>query len=383
MYFRIAAIMIWATGLSGCASQSKSCCSPDDSQSKACCGEPVTARDDTPRTMTVLGDDLAPLRDAFNAQSDRWRAVALVSPTCSECIYGAEAVQKEIIERFSPDRVSTLCIWIPMLAADNEQAARTSATIFPPDRAVQFYDARQNAGWAYAHDTFAEFVSRARKSLPDGHYLVEHFDNTQEREQPQWDLYMLYAPGVRWSRSPTLPTHWIRHCGRTDGRKSTYWIDSPDAPPHEGNLFDAMREMADKAVGAKVSDVSSRMKIELLGFPGCPNTPAIRRNLESALRALNREPEFVEVNLESLGPSDARRGWGAPTILVNGNDLMGMSPPTSHGLFCRIYPGGVPSKEEISRRLKLAMEQSATSHHESLTPATPATAVERSAQRER
>ncbi len=125
MFSRTAAIMICATGLSGCAAPSKSCCGPCDSQSKACCGEAVTARDDKPRGVTVLGDDLAPLRDAFNAQSDRWRAVALVSPTCSECVYGAEATQKEITGRFPFDRVSTLCVWIPMLSTDNEQAARS------------------------------------------------------------------------------------------------------------------------------------------------------------------------------------------------------------------------------------------------------------------
>ena len=374
MYFRFATIMICATGLSGCASHSQSCCGASDSQAKSCCGEQMTARDNTPRTVNLLEHDLAPLRDSFNAKADRWRAVALVSPTCSECIYGAEAVRKEITDRFSADHVETISVWIPMLPPDNEQAARESASIFPPDGVPQFYDSQQKVGWAYSRGTFAEFINRARKSLPAGHYLAEHFDNPQMRDRPQWDLYMLYAPGIRWGNSPPMPNHWIRHCGRTDGQKSTYWVDSPDTPPREGNLFDAMREMADKAISAKFTDASSPMSIELLGFPSCPNTPAIRKSLESALRALNRESKFVEVNLESLSPSDARLGWGAPTILINGRDLMGM-PPTSRGLSCRAYPGGVPSAEEVSRRLKLAIEQVQPSQ-KLLIPATPARAVE-------
>lgn len=334
----------------GCTSQSKSC----SAGAAACCNGVASRRDETPRDVTVLSDDLSPIRKTFNALSDRWRVVALVSPTCSECVYGAEAVRKEVTDRYPADRVGAVTIWIPMVPTDNEQAARASATIFPVDRAAQFYDARQSVGWAYSRYTFTSFISRARKSLPDGHYLAEAFDNPQEGERPQWDLYMLYAPGVRWDQAPPMPTHWIRHCGRTDGQESTYWIDSPDTPPREGNLFQAVRQMADDAIGpTEASEAKSGMNIELLGFPSCPNTPAIRKNLESALRALKRTPGFVEVNLESLAPSDPRRGWGAPTILINGRDLMGMSPPTTKALSCRTYPDDVPSAKYIARRLQL------------------------------
>src|SRR5436309_15871222 len=69
------------------------------------CGEPVAVNDNTPRRITVLGDDLAPLRSAFNDASDQWRAVALVSPTCSECLLGANAVQKEITARYPVNQV--------------------------------------------------------------------------------------------------------------------------------------------------------------------------------------------------------------------------------------------------------------------------------------
>lgn len=366
--------VIVMSSVAGCASQSKSCCT----SAASCCNEAAAERDETPRDVTVLGDDFAPIRESFNAMKDRWRVVALVSPTCSECVYGAEAVRKEVIDRYPADRVGAICIWIPMLSTDNEKAARASATIFPPERAALFYDRRQSVGWAYARDTFAGFIDRARKSLPQGHHLAEAFNDPQQRDRPQWDLYMLYAPGVRWDQAPPAPTHWIRHCGRTDGQNSTYWVDSPDAPPREGNLFEAMRQMADGAIGAaQVSDASSGMKIELLGFPSCPNTPAIRKNLESALRELKRDPGIVEVNLETLAPSDPRRGWGAPTILINGRDLMGMSPPTSNALSCRTYPDGVPAAEDIARRLKRATERAQSGSREApLAPASSGTAPE-------
>lgn len=352
MFSRFAAILICAIGLSGCATQSQSCCGTSDSQAKTCCGEPVTARDKTPRTVVRLEDDLSPLRDAFNAKSERWRAVALVSPTCSECIYGAEAVRKEITDRYPIDLVQTISIWIPMLPTDNEQAARNSASIFPPEGIPQFYDSRQKVGWAYSRGTFADFINRARKSLPDGHYLTEHFDNPQMRERPQWDLYMLYAPGVRWDGSPPVPTHWIRHCGRIDGQKSTFWVDSPDVPPHEGNLFDAMREMAERAMGnSPIQASASSLQIEILGSDDCPNTPPLRANVQGAVTKLRLNAKVEYIAQDKLATDDLRRGWPTPTVLVNGKDLFCMSPPTKPDMTCRVYPGGLPTTETIAERI--------------------------------
>lgn len=344
----IAGVAISVPMLTGCASQPKSCC-PETS----CCAQAPEARDQTPRELTVLGDDLSLVRAAFNAQADRWRVVSLVSPTCSECVYGAEAVRKEIVDRYPAAKVTAVSIWIPMIPTDNEQAARNSATILPADRGPQFYDARQTAGWAYARGTFAEFVSRSRKSLPDGHYLAEHFDNPQERDRPQWDLYMLYAPGVRWTDDPPMPTHWIRHCGRTDGANSTYWLDSPDAPPRQGDLFKAMRGMADEAIGGPtVSSTAARSRIEILGFGTCPNTAATKTHVEQAVASLGLRADVAYVDQMSLPHGDVRRGWPAPTILVDGRDLFGMEVPKSGAISCRMYPAGAPTVSEVETALR-------------------------------
>lgn len=92
------------------------------------------------------------------------------------------------------------------------------------------------------------------------------------------------------------------------------------------------------------------MKIELLGFPGCPNTPAMRENLRAALGS-SPGATFADMNQEALPESDIRRGWPTPTILVNGHDLFGMPAPSTPSMGCRMYAGGVPSAEEIRARL--------------------------------
>lgn len=323
------------------------------SSREQCCAAPAaSSRQAGPREMSVLGEDLSSLSDAFNARSDRWRVLALVSPTCSECVLGAEAVEKEITQRYGPDRVAALVVWIPMIPSDNEKAARESAAIFPADRAVQFYDAKQEVGWGYSRNTYAGFITRARKSLPEGHPLAETFENRSQEKRPQWDLYMLYAPGVRWDtkQGPPMPTHWIRHVGRMDGEKSTYWRDTPDAPPREGDLFDAMREMVEEAIGKPVAQ--AQLQIEVLGFEGCPNTPATKENVEKAIASLGLKADVAYVDQEKLPTNDSRRGWPTPTVLVDGRDLFGMASPKSAAMGCRIYSGGAPGVTEITQALK-------------------------------
>src|SRR5688572_29565681 len=109
----ISCVMLTVVVAAGCASKSP----------QQYCGEPIAARDSAPREVTVFTDDFSPVRDAFNASSDQWRVVSLVSPTCSECIYGAEVVEHELTTRYPKSQVAAITVWIPMLPSDNEQAA--------------------------------------------------------------------------------------------------------------------------------------------------------------------------------------------------------------------------------------------------------------------
>lgn len=99
---------------------------------------------------------------------------------------------------------------------------------------------------------------------------------------------------------------------------------------------------------------AAKPAIELLGFPGCPNTPEMRTNLKAALASFGAGWTFADTDQETLPEGDIRRGWPTPTVLVNGRDLFGMAPPTAASMGCRIYPGGVPEAGEIAKKLKCA-----------------------------
>lgn len=92
--------------------------------------------------------------------------------------------------------------------------------------------------------------------------------------------------------------------------------------------------------------------IEVLGFEGCPNTPATLANTRAAVARLGLGASVAYIDQERLPEGDVRRGWPTPTVLVDGRDLFGMPQPTSAAMGCRLYPGGAPSVDEIAARLR-------------------------------
>lgn len=326
---------------------------PPKDGAPACCATDGDAPG-APQVVRALDASTGLLRDDFNANADRWRAVLLVSPVCSECVLGAQTVEREIMARYPPERVHASVVWIPMIKGDSEDAARKSSGILARTNASHFYDAKQAAGWAYHCGSFEGMARRVKAALPADHWITEAWAEHRE-DTPQWDLYMLYAPGVTWDADalPPKPAAWIRHIGRHgEDEKSVYWRDTPDTPPREGGLFEAMRAMADETIGkpeAGATEVAPT--IELLGFPDCPNTPILRANLKTALRSLSPAWTFTDVDQQTLPAADLRRGYPTPTILVKGHDLFGLPRPTEPTMSCREYSGGMPGADAIKAKL--------------------------------
>jgi hypothetical protein len=92
---------------------------------------------------------------------------------------------------------------------------------------------------------------------------------------------------------------------------------------------------------------TSKNSVEFLGFEGCPNTPELRSRLIEADSNL----EIIDVNLMALDEKDSRLGWGAPTILVNGEDLFGVPANKNGGVSCRNWGDGLPSSVDIRAAL--------------------------------
>jgi hypothetical protein len=80
----------------------------------------------------------------------------------------------------------------------------------------------------------------------------------------------------------------------------------------------------------------------------------MRDHLRAALASIGKGWTFADTNQETLPAGDLRRGYPTPTVLVNGRDLYGLPIPTTPGMGCRVYLGGVPSAEELASKLGAA-----------------------------
>lgn len=124
------------------------------------------------------------LRAEFNRATDRLRVVALLSPTCGPCQKGQRVVETVFSKYPNDPRLRGFVVWLPMLPSDSEQAAGAQAGSFVDSRVAQRWDG-----------------ARASGALPA---------KTLGLKGSAWDVYLVYAPGVRWTgHEPPAPTFWM------------------------------------------------------------------------------------------------------------------------------------------------------------------------------
>ena len=88
----------------------------------------------------------------------------------------------------------------------------------------------------------------------------------------------------------------------------------------------------------------------------CPNVADCRTNLIKAFAASGMKPSWHEIDRSSDDAPLHVRGFGSPTVLVNGADVAGQQPVLD-GASCRLYQTedgeyvGVPSVEKIAASL--------------------------------
>jgi hypothetical protein len=131
-------------------------------------------------------------RDEFNRASDRLRVVALLSPTCGICQKGQRVVES-VFSKYPQDaRLRGFVVWLPMLPTDTQQYAGAQAGSFVDSRVSQQWDGERTSGALLAH--------------------------TLGLKGTAWDIYLLYAPGVRWSGDqPPTPTFWMHQLREESG----------------------------------------------------------------------------------------------------------------------------------------------------------------------
>jgi hypothetical protein len=148
--------------------------------------------DNQARQLISLAASLQPLQEYFNSNQGKPRFMALVSPTCPECLAGARAVQHSILRAFPGAELSASLIWVSMLGEDNEEAARLVAATISDARVLHFYDGANRAGKAIAR-LFGE------------------------KNRLAWDIYLFFSQTATWQNLPPRPQEWFHQLEKKAG----------------------------------------------------------------------------------------------------------------------------------------------------------------------
>lgn len=98
--------------------------------------------------------------------------------------------------------------------------------------------------------------------------------------------------------------------------------------------------------------------VTLVYFAGCPHVEAAREALRQSFALVGIPPAWVEIDTAAEGAA-APGGWGSPTILVGGADVIGAA--SEGGFACRLYVdehgrrSEAPSVESICVALRRAL----------------------------
>src|SRR5262245_39681642 len=135
-----------------------------------CSTLPASSQTTASKPVETLDNSLAALKAEFNRDPSKPRLVALFSPTCGGCIYGAKALQHEAQKLMGlSETTELLIVWVSMLETDNEVEARKAAERFDFQSVQHFYDAENEVGRLFMAEQLASAFRETLETLPADH----------------------------------------------------------------------------------------------------------------------------------------------------------------------------------------------------------------------
>ena len=109
------------------------------------------------------------------------------------------------------------------------------------------------------------------------------------------------------------------------------------------------------------------MKIQLLHFPDCPNAETARAALHEAITQEHLDLQVDELDVSREDTPAWAKGWGSPTILIDGRDVGGEAASSGDGQLSAL-PRCVPSVALIRERLRATTSGEASASAHSVVP---------------
>jgi len=181
----------------------------------------------------------------FNAAKARPRFLAILSPTCSACVHGAEAIKAAVLPLGRT--VDVFVVWAPMLEGDGSGPASASSAIVAAPHVRQYWDPDRRVGTALRKDVFPDALERMKRSIPKEHFL-EPYIAKRDGTQPEWDIYLFFEPAIEWTDRAPVPSRWVRQTALFPSDQggeptSVLWVNDYASKPVEGSLTEHLRRL--------------------------------------------------------------------------------------------------------------------------------------------
>jgi len=213
-----------------------------------CSTLPPSSKTTASKRVEALDKSLAALKAEFNRDPSKPRLVALFSPTCGGCIYGAEALQHEAQKLMElSETTGLLIVWVSMLETDNEVEARKAAARFDFQGVQHFYDAQNEVGRLFMAEQLADSFRETLETLPADHPMRKTLEKKQHLPPEKirlWDSVLVFPPGVKWADQSPKPEWWTIQSGsrmeeKPGEKKVVFWKNKV---PVASDWYDEARE---------------------------------------------------------------------------------------------------------------------------------------------
>jgi hypothetical protein len=145
---------------------------------------PSHSSSDESSRLVTLASSVQPLRDHFNGLPHQARLVAILSSGCGTCTETANAIKEAVLDS-NDDEISVSLVWTTRSPGDKYKKAEWMSRFIDDARVRHFYDPNQLTG-----RIFGPLVMLSP-------------------QQPAWDVFLFYPPGVSWSNEPPAPVRWM------------------------------------------------------------------------------------------------------------------------------------------------------------------------------
>ena len=104
-------------------------------------------------------------------------------------------MRADVLEQIDSENLDVFAIWMPVLGSDNAEEGKNAEPLLPDPRVTHYWDPDNSLGKMYGRQL----------TLPRGRQLA-------------WDIYFVYAPGVRWEDDLPAPTVWMHQLSMDERR---------------------------------------------------------------------------------------------------------------------------------------------------------------------